>query len=386
MFSRERKTPLAEWWWTVDRQLLAALILLLAVGVALSFATSPAVAERLGNSPWHFIIRHIIFVVPTLFILVGASFLNERMARYAALFLLIGSLILLMATPFFGIEANGARRWIMIFGQSLQPSEFVKPAYAIIAAWLFAEAMQRGDVPGKTIAFIVGLMIVVPLVLQPDIGQTVLVVATFSALLFLSGLSWWLIIILAGVGAGMGVGAYMFFPHVAQRIDGFLDHDAGPSYQVEKALQSVLEGGWFGRGPGEAVAKRYLPDANSDYVFSAAAGEFGILFSLALVVLIGFIIVRSLNSARRQTGLFARLCVSTIAIQFGLQSAINLAVNVKLVPSKGMTLPFVSYGGSSMLSVAFGMGILLALTRKKPHEILPTGLPAYREAAMKEAS
>ena len=260
MFSRERKTPLAEWWWTVDRQLLAALIVLLAVGVALSFATSPPVAERLGNSPWHFIIRHIIFVVPTLFVLIGASFLKERMARFAALFLLVGSMILLMATPFVGMEANGARRWILIFGQSLQPSEFVKPAYAIIAAWLFAEAMQRGDVPGKTIAFIVAVLIVVPLVLQPDIGQTVLIVATFSALLFLSGISWWLIVILAGVGAVMGVGAYMFFPHVARRIDGFLDQDAGPSYQVEKALQSLLEGGWFGRGPGEAVAKRYLPE------------------------------------------------------------------------------------------------------------------------------
>lgn len=379
MFSRKRKTPIAEWWWTIDRTLLAALIALLLVGVVLSFAASPPVAERLGYSQYHFIIRHIIFIIPTLAILIGTSFLSEKQARFAALFALFGSLILLWATPFIGFEANGAKRWIIIFGQSIQPSEFAKPAYAIIAAWLFSQTLKRKEKTPALIALILTIIIMIPLLLQPDLGQTVLVMATFFALLFLSGIAWSVIIILLAAGVGFGFAAYLFFPHVAKRIDGFLNQDAGgPSYQVEKALQSLLEGGWFGQGLGEAVAKRYIPDAHADYVFSAAAGEFGIIFSLILVGIICFIVVRSLFNSQRQTGLFARLGASIIAIQFGLQSLINLAVNLNLVPSKGMTLPFVSYGGTSMLAIAFGMGILLSLTRKKPHERLRSSLPLYQ--------
>jgi cell division protein FtsW len=176
----------------------------------------------------------------------------------------------------------------------------------------------------------------------------------------------------------LGVGAYLFFPHVARRIDAFLNPEAGVGYQVEKALQSLLEGGWFGRGPGEAVAKRYLPDAHADFVFSAAAGEFGLLFCMVLVALIGVIVLRALSGAQSQSGLYQRLAASALAIQFGLQAAINLMVNLNMIPPKGMTLPFVSYGGTSMIAVAYGMGLMLALTRKKPEERLATGLPAYR--------
>ncbi len=379
MFSRKKKTLIAEWWWTIDRTLLAALLALLAAGVVLSFAASPPVAIRLGLSPYNFIIKHIIFIIPTIIILIATSFLNERPARFAALFVFLGSLILLWATPFIGFEANGARRWLDIFGQSIQPSEFIKPAYAIIAAWLFSEAMQYKGAPGKIISFILMIIIIIPLLLQPDIGQSFLVAATFFALLFLAGLSWIWIFLLLGVGVASGFAAYYFFPHFASRIDGFWRQDAGLSYQVEKALQSLLEGGWFGRGPGEAKAKNYLPDAHSDYVFSAGAGEFGILFSLMLASLIGFIILRSLSNAQRQTDLFARLAASILAIQFGLQSIINLAVNLNLMPSKGMTLPFVSYGGTSMLAIAFLMGILLALTKKKPHEIIRSSLPIVQD-------
>lgn len=385
MFSRERKTPIAEWWWTIDKELLAGLILLLMVGMVLSFAASPPVAERLGLGPWHFIIRHGLFTIPALGVLIGTSFLSQRAARISAIAVFALSIILLWLTLRFGVEVKGAKRWISAFGQTIQPSEFVKPAFAVIGAWLFAESMKHKGMPARTLATLVMLIIIGGLLLQPDIGQTALVLATWAALLFLSGISWFVIFGLIVAGVGMLFGAYMFFPHFAKRIDTFINPEGGNTYQVDKALNSLLEGGWFGRGPGESIAKKFIPDAHADYVFSAAAGEFGILFSLCLVALIAFIVIRALIGAQRQTSLFARLAASTLAIQFGLQCAINLAVNLNLIPPKGMTLPFVSYGGTSMIAIAFGMGLMLALTRKKPEERLATGLPAYRSAVVAPA-
>lgn len=380
MFSRERKTAVAEWWWTIDRELLAALALLLVFGMVLSFAASPPVAERLGLGAWHFIIRHGLFLIPTVGVLVATSFLTPRGARISALFVLIVSVVLLWATLKIGVEVKGAKRWVSALGQTIQPSEFAKPAFAVIGAWLFSEAMEQKGMMPRTIATVLMVAIVAGLLLQPDIGQTALVFATWAALLFLSGISWVLIIGLGLMAVGGLFGAYVFFPHFAKRIDTFLNPEEGNTYQIDKALNSLLEGGWFGRGPGESVAKRFIPDAHADYVFSAAAGEFGILFCLVLVSVIAFIVIRAMMGAQRQSSLFSRLAASTLAIQFGLQSAINLAVNLNLIPPKGMTLPFVSYGGTSMIAIAYGVGLMLALTRKRPEERLATGLPAYRSA------
>lgn len=381
MFARENKTPIAEWWWTIDKELLAALVLLMACGVVLSFAASPPVAERLGLSQWHFIIRHALFTIPALLVMVGASLMTMRQTRIWALVCLVVSIALLWATLKLGVEVKGAKRWISAAGQSIQPSEFVKPAFAVIGAWLFSEAMIHRGMPGRLIASVLMVVIVLGLLLQPDLGQTALVLATWAALLFLSGISWWIIMALMGSAVVGGFGAYIFFPHFAKRIDTFLNPEGGGNtYQIDRALSSLLEGGWFGRGPGESVAKKLIPDAHADYVFSAAAGEFGILFCLVLVGLIAFIVIRALIAAQSQSSLFARLAASTLAIQFGLQSAINLMVNLNLIPPKGMTLPFVSYGGTSMIAIAFGAGLLLALTRKKPEERMVTGLPAYRSA------
>ncbi|MDC9825930.1 putative peptidoglycan glycosyltransferase FtsW [Devosia sp. ZB163] len=386
MFSRERKTPIAEWWWTIDKSLLAALILLLLVGVLLSFAASPPVAERLGLGPWHFIIRQAIFAALALPVMIATSFLPRRPARLLALAVLVGSTILLWLTLVLGVEVKGATRWVSIAGNTVQPSEFVKPAYAVIGAWLFAESMKRPGVPARSIAFLLMLVIVAGLLLQPDIGQTALVLATWGALLFLSGISWVVIFGLGATAVGLLFAAYAFFPHFAKRIDTFLNPEGGGNtYQVDKALGSLLEGGWFGRGPGESMANKIIPDAHADYVFSAAAGEFGILFCLCLVALIGFIVIKALIGAQQQQSLFARLAASTLAIQFGLQCSINLAVNLSLMPPKGMTLPFVSYGGTSMLAIAFGMGLMLALTRKKPEERLASGLPVYRSGVLSPA-
>ena len=380
MFSRERKTPLAEWWWTVDRGLLGAFMLLLAIGVVLSFAASPAVAEAHDWGTWYFVFRQIAFAVLGGALMIGVSVLPHRTIRILAILMLGGALMLLLATLQFGEEIKGARRWLSIFGFSFQPSEAVKPAYAIVAAWLFSESMVKRDMPGWQLATALLAVIIGALLLQPDIGQTALIFSTWSVLLFLSGISWWFIGGLAVLGLGAAYAAYLIFPHVGERIDSFLNQADGSVYQVDKAIGSILEGGWLGRGPGEAMTKRYLPDAHADYVFSAAAGEFGILFCLLLVALIGFVVFRSLRGALSQKDLFARMAVAALASQFGIQSAINLMVNVNLIPPKGMTLPFVSYGGTSMLAIAIGMGMMLGLMRKRPEEQIATGLPAYRSA------
>jgi cell division protein FtsW len=355
------------------------------VGILLSFAASPPVAERLGLGPWHFIIRQAMFAALALPVMLATSFLGQRPARIAALVVLVISIGMLWLTLRFGVEVKGAKRWISIAGNTVQPSEFVKPAYAVIGAWLFSEGMKRPGIPARIIATGVMLTIVGGLLLQPDIGQTALVLATWGALLFLSGISWLVIVALGGVAVALLFGAYMFFPHFAKRIDSFINPEGGNTYQVDKALSSLLEGGWFGRGPGESLANKVIPDAHADYVFSAAAGEFGILFCLCLVALIAFIVIKALIGAQQQSSLFARLAASTLAIQFGLQCAINLAVNLSLIPPKGMTLPFVSYGGTSMFAIAFAMGLMLAFTRKKPEERLATGLPVYRSGVLSPA-
>jgi len=385
-FSRERKTPLAEWWWTVDRPLLAALVGLLAAGVMMSFAASPAVAVRIGLNEWHFTVRHIIFLVPTLGVLIAGSFLTSQQSRRLALGVLVVMSIAMLLTLFIGTEIKGSRRWISILGFSVQPSEFVKPAFAIISAWLISEQMKAPELPGHILTFAIMGGIVGVLLLQPDIGQTALVILTWAGLLFISGISWWVIMVLGGLALAGITAAYFMFPHVTRRFDAFLNPETGDNYQVEKALQSLLEGGWFGLGPGEGVAKRALPDAHADFVFSAAAGEFGVLFCLGLVALIAFVVARSMFLAQQQQNLFSRLAVSAVAIQFGMQACINLLVNLNLIPPKGMTLPFVSSGGTSMIAIAFGMGILLGLTRRKPEHTIQSGLPAFRAELSQEVT
>lgn len=371
MVSRVERTPFANWWWTVDRLMLAALLALMLGGIVLSLAASPPVAARLGLDPFYFVNRHVLYLIPTIGVLLVTSFLPLRHVRRIALVVFVVSLVLVALTLVYGTEVKGARRWIVILGLNIQPSEFLKPAFVILIAWLFGESVRRPDMPANTIAFGLLLLAVVAVVLQPDFGQSMLLALVWGTLFFLAGMRMIWVVGLGGVAAVSLAGAYVAIPHVAQRIKRFLDPSSGDTFNIDQALESFLRGGWFGRGPGEGTVKRIMPESHNDFVFAVAAEEFGIVLCLALVALFAFIVLRGLSHAMRNEDPFRRFAVAGLAILFGLQSAINMAVNTHLMPAKGMTLPFISYGGSSMISFAWAMGMLLALTRERPRiEIL----------------
>lgn len=366
MVSRTERTPFAHWWWTVDRLMLASIGVLILAGIILLLAASPPVAVKLGLDPFHFVNRQGLYLVPALAILLGTSYLSPRQVRRIALVVFVISVMMLAATLHFGAEVKGARRWLVLLGVNIQPSEFVKPAFVILIAWLFAESSRKPEMPANSVAMGLLLLVITLLVLQPDFGQTMLIALVWGALFFMAGMRLIWVGGLFGVAAIGLTGAYLTVPHVAKRFNRFFDKTSGDTFQIDNAVESFLRGGWFGRGPGEGTVKRILPDSHADFVFAVAAEEFGIVLCLALVALFGFIVIRALSRALRNDDPFMRFAASGLAILFGAQSAINMAVNLHLIPAKGMTLPFISYGGSSLLSLAYGMGMLLALTRERP--------------------
>ncbi|RDI60682.1 FtsW/RodA/SpoVE family cell cycle protein [Microvirga subterranea] len=366
MVSRAERSAFSDWWWTVDRLLLAALAILILAGLVFLMAGGPPVAERLGLSTFHFVNRQVLFLVPALLILLPVSFLSLRHVRRLALFVYVVGMVLILLAFQFGPEIKGAHRWIMIGPLGIQPSEFVKPAFVVLAAWAFSEGSRRRDVPGTLLALLILPATIVPLILQPDFGQTMLITIVWCGLFFVAGLHWFWVMGLGGFGLVGIAAAYEFLPHVRARIERFLDKDSGDTFQVDTAMESFSRGGWLGRGPGEGSVKRILPDAHTDFIFAVTAEEFGIVVCLGLLILFAFIVLRGLALARRNEDTFCRLAATGLVLMFGLQASINMMVNVHLMPAKGMTLPFISYGGSSLLSLALGMGFLVALTRKRP--------------------
>ena len=381
MVSRTQRTPFAEWWWTVDRLTLFALGALMLAGVVLSLAASPPVASRLGLDPFYFVDRHILFLVPTVIVLLAVSFLNPNQIRRLSLAVFIVSLILVALTPVFGAEIKGAKRWLIIFGVNIQPSEFLKPAFVILVAWLFGESSKRPDMPANLISLIMLLTVVTLLVIQPDFGQTMLVVMVWSALFFMAGMRVIWVFGIAGIAAAGLTVAYYTVPHVAARIQKFMNPTSGDTYNIDIATESFMRGSWFGTGPGEGTIKRLLPESHTDFVFAVAGEEFGVALCLALAALFAFIVIRSLLRAMRNDDAFTRFAAAGLTMLFATQSAINMAVNLRLIPAKGMTLPFISYGGSSMISLAYAMGMLLALTREQPRAaMLPSPMPESQPA------
>ena len=331
----------------------------------MSLAASPAVAERLGYAPLYFAERQLAAVPVALAIMFGVSLLQPRTIRRVALVGFAIAVVLLALTFVVGVEIKGARRWISLPGISLQPSEFIKPTFAIVAAWLFSEQKERPGSYGNALSIALFAGVIFMLIKQPDFGMAVVVAAVWFAQFFLAGLRlyWAALGALAGVG-GLA-GAYLWLPHVTVRVNHFLDPAAGDSYQVNRSMEAFVNGGLWGRGPGEGTVKDVLPDAHADFVFAVAGEEFGLIVCLVIVAIFAFIVLRGFSRLLQEGNLFVLLAATGLLIQFGLQAAINMASTLHLIPTKGMTLPFLSYGGSSMLALALGMGMMLALTRRR---------------------
>ena len=353
------------WWWTVDKWILAATAALIAIGVLLNFAAGPPAAERIGADTFHFVRRQMMFLLLAVAVMLAVSLLPPVQIRRLAVIGFVVMLVLMLATLAVGVEVKGARRWITLGGVSLQPSEFIKPFFAVVAAWMFAEHRLRDDFPGNAIAIGLLLAIVAILLSQPDVGMTLVVTAVWCAQFFVAGLPIFWVILFAVAGVGALVGAYFVFPHVASRVDRFLDPASGDNYQITQSMRAFEQGGWFGRGPGEGRVKEALPDAHTDFIFAVAGEEFGVILCVVMVALFGFLVIRALLKVMREENLFILLAVGGLAVQFGLQAVVNMASSLHMVPTKGMTLPFVSYGGSSLVALGAGMGMILALTRRR---------------------
>jgi cell division protein FtsW len=358
------KSVLTDWWFTVDRMLLAGILAIAGAGVVLSLAASPAIAIKRGLPTYYFVERQLIFIAAAVALMLGVSLLSPERVRRLALGVFAVCLGLLVFVLVGGTEINGARRWVHLGSYSLQPSELAKPAFVVLTAWFLAEGRRRPDMPALPVAFGLFLLLAGLLALQPDVGQALLVSLVWCALFFLAGgpLTWFLAF-LALLASALAA-AYHTAGYVRLRIDRFLGSGT-ESYQASRARQSFIEGGWLGRGPGEGTIKSALPDAHNDYIYAVIAEEYGVLICLVLLGLFALVVVRVFV---RQIGAgdeFARLGSMGLALLFGLQAVINMAVNTGLLPTKGMTLPFISIGGSSTLAVGLGLGMLLALTRRR---------------------
>jgi cell division protein FtsW len=367
-FARTDRSLVAHWWWTVDRWTLLAIGALAGFGLILVFAASPAVAERIGTDSLHFVKRHFAMLPLALALMLCISMQTPRNVRRLALFGFLVFTALLAYTFVGGVEIKGARRWISIPGFSLQPSEFVKPTFAVLAAWLFAE--KRTWLALLLFAITVGM-----LAKQPDLGMAVVVSAVFLTQFFLAGLRLYWVALMGGSAIAGLVGAYTFLPHVKSRIDRFLDPSSGDSYQIDRSIEAFGNGGLWGTGPGEGRVKEWLPDAHADFVFAVAGEELGLVVCLVIVAIFAFIVLRGLSRMVQEQNLWIVLASTGLFVQFGLQAVINMSSSLHLMPTKGMTLPFISYGGSSLLSLALGMGFLIALTRRRPRSEMADRLP-----------
>ena len=372
-FARSDRTPIGVWWWTIDRWMLGVVALLIGIGVLMSFAASPAAAARMNiGDPFHFAVRQCVFAVGSAVILISVSMLDVKGVRRASFFIWLGAIAVMMALPLIGHEAKGANRWIELGGFTFQPSEYMKPALIILVAWMFAEGQKGQGVPGVSIAFVLYAISIGLLLIQPDVGQTVLITVAFGAAFWMAGvpMSW---VMLLGATAVAGLSStYFLFPHVASRVDRFLSPDKADTHQVDRASEAIAAGGAFGRGPGEGVMKRHVPDLHTDFIYSVGAEEYGLIFSLLLISLFAFVVVRGLYRAMKLSDPFEQVAAAGLFVLVGQQAIINVAVNLNLIPTKGMTLPFISYGGSSMLAMGLTLGMALALTRRRPGAYTPT--------------
>jgi cell division protein FtsW len=372
-FSRGDRSWLGRWFWTIDKYLLTLVFALIGCGVIAVAAASPAAAQRLSGTNFryddlYFLKRQVLWVLAGLPLMLGVSMLPILWARRLAIigtgvFTLALVLVLVGGT---GSASNGALRWLSVGGFQFQPSEFLKPLFVVSTAWLLSLRFEDRSLPTMQLSFALLSAICVLLLAQPDLGQTVLISTVWLVQAMLAGMPLALFGLIALAGLAMVGVAYLMLPHVADRIDKFIT-GGGDTYQIDRALDCFRAGGLFGVGPGEGVTKYRLPEPHTDYIFSVIGEEFGLIACLCIAILYVIIVVRVFMALLDEDNPFVMLAAAGLATQFGLQASINIAVNLKLLPSKGMTLPFISHGGSSFLALCLGMGLLLALTRRNPY-------------------
>jgi len=362
---------LPRWWRTIDRWSLGAVIGLFLVGLLLGFAASPPLAQRNGLGDFHYVYRQAFFGSVALSAMILVSMLSPTQIRRKAVLGFVLATAAVALLPVFGTDfGKGAVRWYSLGFASLQPSEFLKPTFIVFAAWLMASSFDISGPPGRTMSFFVAIALTVMLALQPDFGQACLVLGTWALMYFVAGAPVVLLICIAGAVLVAGYFAYMNSEHVARRIDGFLSPDVDPRTQLGFATNAIQEGGFFGVGVGEGSVKWSLPDAHTDFIIAVAAEEYGLVFCVLIILLFSTVVIRSLIRLVRERDPFVRLAGTGLAAVFGMQAMINLGVAVRLLPAKGMTLPFVSYGGSSLLAAGLSLGMLLAFTRERPQDHL----------------
>lgn len=366
-FSRNNRSVLANWWWTVDRPLLIMLALIIGIGMIMTFSASPATAARENYESFHYIKRQFVFLPFAIGMMLVLSMQNLKTIRRISVLGYILAIILVAATHFFSTDIKGAHRWITLGMFTIQPSEFLKPTFIVVAAWLLDGQKRYKDFPGNWLSF--GLLVITLALVasQPDFGMSVVLGLIWFFQFFLTGIPMLWMVILGVSSLLAACGAYMIFPHIQNRIQQYFASENNLAYQVKKSMDAFENGGLWGAGPGEGVVKMHIPDAHTDFIFAVAAEEYGMFLCLCIVVLYAVIVIRALCISLKDNNLFIILSASGLAASFGLQSIVNMASTMHLVPTKGMTLPFISYGGSSLLSVAIGMGMLLAITRKNVH-------------------
>ena len=358
---------LYRWWLTVDKTSIFLILILMFLGLLLCMASSTELAVENGKGSFFYVGKQAIFCVVGFVILIGLSMSSIKFIRRISIILFFFSLSLLIVIPIFGTDfGKGAYRWLSLGFISFQPSELIKPFYVIFASWLFVSSIEKAGLPGISISAVVSLILIGLLVLQPDFGQASLIIATWSIIYFASGAPVLLLIIVAASAAAFGFYIFKSYSYVADRITNFMISEIDPLSQLGRARSAIQEGGYLGVGLGEGKVKVHLPDAHTDFIIAVAAEEYGLILCFLIIGLIGFLVIRAIFLLSKEESFFIRLSGTGIAGLIGMQALINLAVTVRLIPAKGMTLPFISYGGSSLISVSILCGILLCLTKRRP--------------------
>lgn len=375
--SRLDNSPLARWWWTIDRVSLALIAVIVMIGFVLVLAAGPAAAARLRIADsFHFPVRQLFFLGPALALMIGVSLLSPLQARRAGVIVFVTALVMMALALLIAPDINGSKRWFSIGAFGLQPSELAKPGFVIMAAWMLAEGARDPAFPGRLIALGLYFVMMILLVLQPDYGQAALLTAVWMVMFFIVGLNIFTIGAVGAAGVGALVVGYFVSPHLARRIDAFLNPAASETYQVDKAVEAIAHGGFFGRGGEGATVKMQLPDAHTDFIFAVAGEEGGFILAFIIMALFAALTARVFIKATGLKSVFAQTAVCGLGAMIGLQSFINMGVSLRALPAKGMTLPMISYGGSSLLATGMTLGLILALTRAHPgaarrKEIMP---------------